>query len=474
MRLKYWITIGVLIIVLPLTIIVLFKDNQAQKNIITKRAENSQQTIPSIAEQPTDTLVANGRLPIHNWKNNNDSQVYFVPTEQLPIVDIKVSFDAGTARDGNNKGLANLVALGLAEGNKQLNADQLAQALSNIGANYSVFVDQDMITLHLRSLSYPKQIQQATEILSEIIASPTFPTENINRLKQQVLVSISKQKQNPGKIATMQFYRTIYNDHPYSNTAEGNIDSIQNIKTSNLFAFHQRYFVAKNAVISIVGGIHRDTVKEIANHITSKIPTGNLPEELPEVQPLHISMEKRISFASKQTHIFIGQPGRTVDDEDLFPLLIGNHILGGKNSSSRLFSKIREEQGLAYAVNSSFKGLRKPGPFYVQLQTKTEQADDTINMLKEIISDFVTNGPTQNELTSAKQYLSGSFPLKFSSNSKIINFINDIAFYQLPVDFLDRYIDSIQKVDIASIKSTFQRRLEPEQMAVVIVGETTQ
>ena len=179
-----------------------------------------------------------------------------------------------------------------------------------------------------------------------------------------------------------------------------------------------------------------------------------------------------IEYPSAQTHILVGQPGVKRGDSDYFPLYVGNHILGGGGMVSRLFSEVREKRGLSYSAYSYFSPMLFKGPFVAGLQTKTEQVDEAISVLLENIKNYITDGPTEEELVAAKKNITGGYPLRIDSNSKILNYVVVIGYYKLPFDYLDTFNSNVEAVTVDSIKDAFKRRINPDKLVVVKVGSS--
>jgi zinc protease len=162
----------------------------------------------------------------------------------------------------------------------------------------------------------------------------------------------------------------------------------------------------------------------------------------------------------------------TRDDAEYFPLLVGNYILGGGGFASRLMSEVRSKHGLAYSVYSYFYPFERRGPFQVGLQTRRDQADEALRRVRDVISQFVTRGPTEAELEAAKKSLVGGFPLRIDTNRKLLEQLAVIGFYRLPVDWLDQYPARLEKVTLDQIREAFARRIDPQKLQIVVVGAT--
>jgi len=191
---------------------------------------------------------------------------------------------------------------------------------------------------------------------------------------------------------------------------------------------------------------------------------------LPPVAPLTKAQTRRIAHPATQSHILMGAPGIKRAAPDYFPLFVGNYILGGGGFDSRLLEEVRQKRGLAYSAHSHFAPMMLEGAFQIGLQTRRDQADQALAVVRDTLAKFVTEGPTEAELKQAKDNLIGGFPLRMDSNRKILDYLGVIGFYSLPLTYLDDFPTKVEKVTIADIKNAYARRVKPEIMATVIVA----
>ena len=407
---------------------------------------------------------------IQNWQTDQGAGVYFVETHELPIVDIRVVFDAGGGRDGNKPGLALLTNSLLALGAAGLDADQISRGFENLGAKFGSGAENDFASVNLRVVQDAGQLETAINNLKRVITSPDFPDAAFERQKSRTLIGIRQKQQSPADLANDAFFAAIYGEHPYAVPVEGTEASLQQISVEDIRKFHKKYYVAANAIVAIVGDLDRAGAEQLVNELLADLPAGNKAKSMPEVQPLTESKTIWIDYPSTQTHILVGQPGIRRDDPDLFPLYVGNHVLGGGGMVSRLFEEIREKRGLSYSAYSYFIPKRRAGPFIAGLQTRTDQADAALELLLEELRDYVRDGPDETELEASRENLTGGFPLRIDSNGDIMNYLAMIGFYGLPLDYLDTYSSKIMSVTIADVKKAFQQKLSPDRMIRVLVG----
>lgn len=407
---------------------------------------------------------------ILQWHTEKGTPVYFVESKQLPIVDVRIIFDAGSARDKGQAGLAVLSNALLAEGAAEKSSQQIAEQFEDVGAQFGNGALRDMAWLSLRSLRDDRYLQPALSTLKDVLSKPTFSEESFQRELANLKISRRAAKQSPQTLATEAFYKALYGDHPYASPVNGDDDSLASMQRKQVLNFYDRYYVSSNAVIAIVGQLSRAQAENIANNLVSEIKKGIKIPALPPVKKLQAAQTIHIGFPSLQSHIMMGQPGTQRGDKDYFTLYVANHPFGGSGFSSRLVDEIREKRGLAYSVHSYFSPSRELGPFLMGMQTKNEQVDQALGLLKSELHKFWQQGPSEDELESSVKNITGGFPLRIDSNKKIVEYLSMIGFYHLPLDYLHNFNRQIEAVTLDEIKSALQRRLNPEKMITVIVG----
>jgi len=408
---------------------------------------------------------------IQSWHTKNGAKVMFIPSESVPMLDVRVVFDAGSARDHGNSGLAVLTNGLLSEGAAGMNAQQIAEAFESVGAEFNNDALHDMALVSVRTLVESKYLKPALAAFHKVLTQPDFPVKAFEREKNQMKVSVQASEQSPDDIASKAFYKAVYGDHPYGSPVSGSIKSLNKITLSDVRAFYKKYYVARNATIAIVGKINRQQAEAIANALISALPAGEKAPLLPGVKPVIQSKTIKIEYPSEQTHIYMGQVGVKRGDKDYYALYLGNYSLGGSGFSSRLVHVIREKNALAYSVYSYFLPMRQAGLFMMGMQTRTNKAMHALSLLKQTLHNYLKEGPTAAELKAAKDNITGGFPLNLDSNSKLLGYISMIGFYNLPLDYLDHFVENINAITLPEVKSALHRRLNDSKMVTVIVGK---
>jgi zinc protease len=417
---------------------------------------------------------ANAAAKIEHWQTPQGSRVYYVHTEGLPMVDIQVVFDAGSARDGQQFGLAALTADLLDTGAGKWNADEIAQRFESVGAQFGVSSSIDMATVSLRTLTDKPLFDKALETMQVILTKPIFNESDFLREKNRTLAGLKQQEESPAELASIAFYNTLYGKHPYAHPASGMIKTVASLKSADLRHFYQKYYVAANAMVVIVGDLSRQQAEQTAEKLVGGLPAGKKPEALPDVAMPLKSTEQHIEFPSTQTHVLVGLPGTYRKDPDYFDLYVGNHILGGSGLVSQLFDEVREKRGLAYSASSAFIPMLKPGPFMVSLQTRNDQTTQALQVLNKTLADFISNGPTEAELIAAKKNITGGFAMRFDTNKKLSSYVAMIGFYDMPMDYLDTFQQKIEQVTVPSITDAFKRRVNPQLLQTITVGKSAE
>jgi len=409
---------------------------------------------------------------IQRWHTANGARVYFVAAPGLPMVDVRVVFDAGSARDGDHPGLAHLTNDMLDQGGAgQLDANAVAARFDSLGADFSTSSHRDMAIVKLRSLTEPKLLDPALATAAEVIQHPRFAAKALARERKRALVALRNQEQSLGSLTDKTFFHAVYGDHPYGSNPLGTSASVKGVDRAALQGFYKRYYVGRNAVVAIVGDLGRDEAHRIAERLVGGLPAGHPAPPLPPAPILTHAVKVTRHHPSTQTHILVGQPGMRRGDPDYFPLYVGNHILGGSGFSSLILQNIRVKHGLAYSAYSYFMPMHVAGPFEMGVQTRTDQADQAYQLLMQTVKTFIAQGPTAEELKHAKENITGGFPLRLDSNRKVAEYLAMIGFYGLPLDYLDRFNARVEAVTVTQIKDAFARRVHPDRMATVIVGQ---
>jgi len=426
----------------------------------------------TLADNPAPLTAAATKpvLNIQHWQTQKGARVYFVATPELPMVDVQVVFDAGSAREDAKFGLAQLTAGLLNEGTKTLTADQIGEQFDAVGAIYGANVNRDMTTVGFRSMVNGQYLHPALNTFISVLTTPDFNQQAVDRVKKQMLNNLQQQQQQPAEVAQKAFFKALYGDQPYAHSEDGTPETVAAFTREDVQKFYQQFYTVKNAMIVIVGDVDKTTAQQMAEQIAQPLPEGMVLAPLAMEKPTSQPVSQNINFPSQQTTIVMGQVGITPNDPDYYTLKVGNNILGGTPLTSRLFIQVREQRGLAYGATSNFTPLAARGPFVVFLQTRNEKAQEATTVTQQVVQNFVQQGPTVAEVSAAKDNIIGQFPFATASNAAITAQVMRIGFYHLPLDYLDTFRDKIKLVSLEQIRAAFNKQIQPNNFATIMVG----
>ncbi len=446
--------------------------------LLVKRPEVAVEAANSAPAKPAklESLAElNGQAPthrnlkIHSWQTAEGAKVLFVEAPQLPMFDLRLTFAAGSSQDDGVPGLAMLTNAMLNEGVPGKDVGAIAAGFESLGAEFGNGAYRDMAVASLRSLTAAEQREPALRLFAEVIGQPTFPEDALARIKNQMLAGFEYQKQSPAKLASLELFERLYGNHPYAHSSEGSASSIPAIGREQLQAFHARAYAAGNVVIALVGDLSRSEAEALVARVSAALPPGPALAKIAQPQEPEAGLH-HIEFPSKQTHLMIAQLGIDRRDPDYAALYLGNQIFGGGGFGTRLMEEVREKRGLTYGVYSGFSAMQARGPFMINLQTRAELSEGTLQLVKDLLRDYLASGPTQEELDNAKRELAGSFPLSTASNAAIVGQLGSMGFYDLPLDYLEVFMRQVQALTAEQVKTAMAKHLDPQALVIVSAG----
>lgn len=418
-------------------------------------------------------------IPIQHWRQSGGAAVYLVESHSIPMVDVQIDFDAGTRRDsagqaGLAAATAGMMGKGIAAqgGQPALDENALSEAWVDLGASFSTVASADRMTFQLRSLTESDVLNRAATLGGRQLAYPAFDGQVWQRERARLDAAWKEAENRPATVAARAFVPAVYGVHPYG--FEVTPTSLGRIEPDHMRAFAQRHLQACRARVSIVGDLGRAAAEALVAQLLGPLAAQNpdcaaLPA-VPDVPALTQAAAIELPVASAQAHLLLGQPGMSRSDRDYFALIVGNHILGGGGFVSRLTAEVREKRGLSYSVYSYFNPGMHAGAFTIGLQTRADQASQALAVAQRVLREFVSNGPTEAELRAAKDQLVGGFALRIDSNRKLLDNVANIAWYGLPLDYLETWTTKVEALTVTEIRDAFQRHIHPDTLVTVVVG----
>lgn len=410
-------------------------------------------------------------IDIQTWQLDNGAKVYLVERHDIPIIDIQVDFDAGSRRDDPNKiGVADFANALAESGAGNLNEEAFKEKTTKLAIGLGSFGELESAGITLRSLSKAETLNEAVKLANLILTQPRFDAQILKREQERSIQSLKQSETTPGFLANRALIRLDYPNHPYGFAAKTTAQTLRNISQEDLIKFHKKHFVTQTAIVSIVGDISKEDANTLAQKLLKNVASQQ--EKLPTLPKVIVSkgQTEAIDNPASQAHVVLGLPVLTRDDPDYYSLIVGNYILGGGGFDARLMKELRDKRGFTYGVYSSFNPLADKGEFQIGFSTKKEQAQEALAVSKQVLKQFINEGPTAAELQQAKDNIIGGFPLRFDSNKKLIGYLSVIGTYNLPISFLDDYPKYVQALTKEQIKKAWQQRIQTEDLNIVVVG----
>jgi zinc protease len=424
------------------------------------------------------TIDVFAALPIQKIDLPTGAKLFYVEAKTIPMVNIGVDFPGGAVHDPKERiGVASFTADLMNKGSKikgvEKNEAFIADSITDLGSMLSFSASREMTSVRIKTLSNPEILNPLISQASDMLAYPTFSKKILEREKSIDISGLLESQTKPEYIMAKQFKKMIFQDNPLGN--EQSVNSTKAITVDDLKKFHQTYYKADQMNVLVIGDVSRNQAIEIGTKLTQNLPRGGgVKATIPSLMPLKALDEKdrlvKIAHPSQQAHIQMGMTGPTRKDPDYFPLLVGKYILGGGGFVSRLMNEIREKRGLAYSVSSYFAPAKTSGLFVAGMQTKKDQSDESLKLLKDTIAQYIAEGPNDQEVLAAKNNLINGFPLRIDSNSKLLDNLSSIAWHDLPLDTLDEWTNQVKKVNKEDIVQAFRKNLDMNKMVMVVVG----
>lgn len=421
--------------------------------------------------------TAHAAIAIEHWTDASGARVFLVSSYAIPMVDVQIDLDGGSRRDpaqqaGLASATAQLLSSGVAawQGLPAREENALEEAWLDTGAQFGAEASSDRFTFKWRSLTDPAWLSPAVALAAQQIAAPTFSEPVWQRDRERQIAAWQEAENRPGTHAARAFDNAVYGSHPYGQSA--NPQTWRAITVSDMRAHYRHSVQACRATVSVVGAVDKAAAQAIVVPMLNAMGQSActpLPV-VPEVKPMQAADVRQLPFNSAQAQVLLGQPGITRYDPDFFPLFVGNYTLGGGGFVSRLTNEVREKRGLSYSVYSYFAPGLHAGTFQIGLSTRPDQAEQALGVARRVLKDFVEQGPTPVELQAAKDFLIKGFALRIDSNRKLLANVANIAWHGLPLDYLDTWTQQVQAVSTDDIRRAFQRVIQPERMATVVVG----
>lgn len=389
-----------------------------------------------------------------------------------PSVVVSGYLPVGNLFDPDEKlGLAGFTASALMRGTTRRSFREIYDALESVGA--SMGFNGGTHTTGFGGRSLVEDLDLLLEMLNETIRRPTFPSEQMERLRAQILTGLAIQAQDTGEMASLAFDEIVYAGHPYSRREDGYPETVQVITREDLEAFHSRHFGPQGMVIAVVGAVEPEQAVDKVAQTLGDWKNSQQPDlpDLPSVTPLNDILTRHVTIPGKfQADLVMGAAGPERRSPDYLAAALGNSVLGQFGMMGRIGDAVREKAGLAYYAYSTLGGGMGPGPWYVSAGIDPGKVDQTVVLVSQEIGQFIAEPVSSEELSDSQANFIGRLPLSLESNGGVAAALLNLERYQLGLDYYYRYADLIRAITPEEVLETARRYLHPERLAIATAG----
>ena len=394
-------------------------------------------------------------------------EAWLVEEHTVPLIAVNFAFLGGSSQDPDGKeGVANLVSTLLDEGAGDMTGQQFQAAVEDISAELSFEDGRDRFYGAMKMMAESKD--RAFELLALSLNKPRFDADAIERMRRQTIAGVRRELKDPDTVAGQLFTRTVFGSHPYGRPTSGTEQSIQAITAADVRAFHDKTFVRDGLKVAVVGAIDAKTLAPLLDKVFGGLPAKGDLKPVAEATP-KLGTNASDTMAIPQTTVRFGTLGMKRRDPDFQAAYVMNHILGGGTFSSWLYTEVREKRGLAYTISTGLAPYEHAGLFVGGVGTRADKVGEVIELIKREVARMASDGPTQEELDKAKDYLIGSYALRFDTSEKIAAQLLAIQVDDLGLDYIDKRNGQIAAVTLADVKRVANRILS-NPMTFVTVG----
>lgn len=410
-----------------------------------------------------------GAITLHRDSLPNGLVVLTCPDHRLPMADIALVSRSGAAFDPSGRaGTAALTAYLLARGSQDMSGDSVSTVVEFIGGTFEGEADHDRCVLRVRVLA--KDIVLGLRLLADGARRPSFDSREFALARDQFLTSARRRYDYPQTAVSAEFERLLFAGHPYAFPAAGDTGTLPLVTRVDIIEYHRTHFVPNNCFIVAVGDIDHPAFMEMLRfHFGDWQPAPVPTRDVPYLVWPESTLVKTITRPDmNQSYVEFGHPGISVHDTDLLATRLMSYILGGSPLSSRIGLAVREEAGLAYDVRCRFDRRQLIGGFRATVQTSNPQL--ALEKMFAEVRRMHDTGANAAELTKARNYFTGSFPLTYSSNQGKLRQLIDQELFRFGEDWLDRFPDEVRAITLEQVNRAARRRLFPDRYYVVIMG----
>ncbi len=408
-------------------------------------------------------------MKIQKVTSKKGIEAWLVEDHSRPILSMQFAFTGGTSQDPDGKpGVAYFVSGMLDEGSGDLDSEAFQKKLEDLAAKFSVKSSHDNVTVTFQTLTENRA--ESVKLLKMAVTAPHFAPADVDRIREQIVANLRVEEKDPSKAAMIEWFKVAFGAHAYGRPVHGTLASVAAITPADLHGYVKKNFARGNLKIAVVGDIDAAQLGETLDFVFGGLPEKAALTPVPEVAWSKASKQRVLQMPNPQSVVNFGFEGLKRADPDFIPAYIMNYIVGGGGFSSRLMEEVREKRGLAYSVYTYLYPLDHAGIFLGGVATENKSVSQSMALIKAELERVAGEGISDKELRTAKDYLIGSFALRFDTSVKIAQQLLAIQLDNLGIDYIDRRNGEIEAVTGDDIKRVAKRMLEHKNLVVTVAG----
>ena len=408
-------------------------------------------------------------MKIQKVTSKNGIEAWLVEDHSRPILAMQFAFSGGSSQDPAGKpGVAAFISGMLDEGSGDLDSESFQKRLEDLAAKFSVHASNDSMTVTFQSLTLNRP--ESLKLLQSAITTPHFEPKDVDRIREQVVANLRLEDKDPNKTAQNEWFKLAFGQHAYGRPVNGTLESAAAISQTDLRDYVKKNFARDNVKIAVVGDIDAAQLGEAVDFVFGSLPAKADQTAIAEVAWEKTDKQRVIQMPNPQSVVQFGFEGLKRADPDFMPAYVLNYVLGGGGFSSKLMQEVREKRGLAYSVYTYLFPLDHAGIFMGGVATENKSVAQSLGLIKAELEHAADQGLTGEELRTAKDYLTGSFALRFDTSGKIAQQLLAIQQDNLGIDYIDRRNGEIEAVTVSDIKRVAKRLMGPKNLIVTVAG----
>ncbi|HKA47738.1 MAG TPA: pitrilysin family protein [Methyloceanibacter sp.] len=397
-------------------------------------------------------------------------EAWLVESHANPLIAIRFAFRGGASQDPADKqGLAYFVSGMMDEGAGDLDAVAFQERLQTLAMRMDFDAGRDVMLGNVQMLTANKD--ESLDLLRLAMAKPRFDADAVERVRGQIIAGLKFDENDPEEVAALAWDRLAFRDHPYGRPIKGTKSSIAAIGIDDLRDYARRVFARDKLVITVVGDIDAEELGATLDHVFGALPQASSLAPVADVKPPLGPAREIITMEVPQSVAQFGHRAFSRKDDDFMAAYILNYIIGGGGFSSRLMEEVREKRGLAYSVHSNIFPYQHGAVFVGSVATQNEAVAQSLAVIESELKRLAEEGPSAEELASAKSYLTGAYALRFESSSSIANQLLWIQIEDLGIGYVEKRNELVEQVTLGDIKLVAKRLIEADRLITTIVGK---